>query len=147
VGQVFLNRKRSEWGYTLLELLLVLAILSGAGFMLLLKVSAIYDAQRLEHAATLVMEDLREAKQAAVTENVFYQVAFYANNTYCVKRQDQVVKWVSLPEGVHFAHIPKPDIIFYAQGTPNMGNRVLLEYRGKLKSVIVSAVGGRIRVE
>ena len=141
------HRRGQELGYTLLELLLVLVILSGAGFILLLKLPAAHDTRQLEIAATLVLEDLREAKQAAATENVFYRVTFSVNNTYIVRREDQVVKLVSLPDGVRFAYIPQTDIIFYAHGTPNMGNRVLLECRGKLKSVIVSAVGGRIRIE
>lgn len=138
--------KNGQLGYTLIELLLVLVILAGAGFVLLIKLPLAMDSQRLNLASTQLVEELREVKQAALTENVWYQVKFYSSNTYTINRQGQRLKEIKLPNGVQYAYLPQ-DIIFGADGIPTVGGTILLEINELKKKVIIAPVGGRIREE
>ena len=64
-------------GFTLLEILLVLILLSGAGFVLLIKLPINFDKEHLDFATTQLLEEIRDARQAALAENNWYQVKFY----------------------------------------------------------------------
>lgn len=140
--------KRLDKGFTLLELILVLAILAGTGFMLVIKLPLKVHSQSLTLTSAQLVTELRDTRQAAMSENTWYQVKFYCEPRYYrIMRQGMLVKQIDLEEGIVFANSP-PDLIFNAVGTPNVGLTVLLENpEGGRKKVIVAPVSGRIREE
>jgi prepilin-type N-terminal cleavage/methylation domain-containing protein len=140
--------KRLGKGFTLLELILVLAILAGTGFMLVIKLPLQVHSQSLTLSSAQLVAELRDTRQAAMSENIWYQVKFYCGPRYYrIMRQGMLVKQIDLEEGIVFANSP-PDLIFNAVGTPSVGLTVLLENaEGEMKKVIVAPVSGRIREE
>jgi prepilin-type N-terminal cleavage/methylation domain-containing protein len=143
--------KGGNLGFTLLELLLVLTILAGSGFILLAKISLQSQNRNLAIAGTRMLEELREARQAAMTENTWYRVNFYPdNNSYRVINSAELVKEVFLPAGVKFLGYPNPDhVVFNALGMPAQGTTVRLgtENGKEGRNIIIASVGGRIREE
>lgn len=135
-------------GVTLLELLLVLAILAGSGFALSVKLPANLQNQRLNISSTLLLEDLRDTRQAAMAENTWYSFKFFQQDRfYRISRQGVKVRDVRLQDGVMLLNTP-PDLIFNAEGTPSVGLTILLGTSGgDTKKVIVAPVNGRIREE
>ena len=133
---------------TLLEVLFVLTILAGTGFVLLAKFPHHLQSQRLAQASTQLLEELRDARQAALAENTWYQVRFYREGKYYqVLRGGVLVRNISLPGGVTFLNRP-PDLIFNPTGAPSIGATIVLRaVNGEEKRVIVAPVAGRIREE
>lgn len=138
-----------ERGFTVLELLLVLTLLAGAGFTLLLKIPNRLESQRLEFAATQLLEEVRDSQQAALAENSWYEVSFYTGGDaqhYQVSGQNKRVADIYLQSGIRFLNQPA-NLQFNAMGystgtTITLGNRL-----GERRSVIVAPVGMRIREE
>lgn len=150
------NRK-SSYGFTLIEVMLALAILAGCGLLLLVKLPAQTEKENLENAAAKLLGDLREAHQAAIGENVWYKVTFaiYDGN-YRVYRgpgttgMTTKVKEVKLPEGINLTTGSGPvnELYFYPAGTPSGGKTITLtDSRGESRQVIVAPVECRIREE
>ncbi len=135
-------------GFTLLELVLVLAILAGTGFLLVLKLPVQVHRHNLALTSAQLLAELRDTRQAAMSENTWYQVKFYGEPRYYrIMRQTVLVKQIDLEEGIIFGNKP-PELIFNAAGTPSVGMTILLENpEGERKKVIVAPVSGRIREE
>jgi len=134
-------------GFTLLEMLLVLILLAGAGFVLLIKLPINFDKQRLSFAATQLLEEIRDARQAALAENNWYAVKFYPQEEdphYQIFRQGTKVKDVYLKEGIQFLGQPA-NLTFNATGRSVGATIVLTSPAGERKSVVVAPVGMRIR--
>lgn len=140
--------KRQDQGFTLLELLLVFAILAGAGFVLIIKLPLQSQSQSLTLTSTQLLAEIRDARQAAMAENTWYQVKFfYAPKYYRITRQGVLVKQIELEKGIVFVNKP-PDLTFSATGTPSVGMTILLGTAvGEQRKVIVAPVSGRIREE
>jgi prepilin-type N-terminal cleavage/methylation domain-containing protein len=140
--------KRQGKGFTLLELILVLAILAGTGFLLVIKLPLQVHSQSLTLTSAQLLAELRDTRQAAMSENTWYQVRFYYEPRYYrIMRQGVLVKQIDLEDGIIFGNSP-PNLIFNAAGTPSVGLTVLLENpEGERKKVIVAPVSGRIREE
>jgi len=136
-----------ERGFTLVELLLVLLLLSGAGFVLLIKLPINFAQQHLDLASTQLLEEIRDVRQAALAENNWYQVKFYlqnGDNHYQIFRQGTRLKDVHLKDGIQFVGKPA-DLMFDATGR-SVGTTILLtNSSGEQRSVIVAPVGMRIR--
>lgn len=136
-----------ERGFTLLELLLVLILLSGAGFVLLIKLPIHFEKENLAFAATQLLEEIRDARQAALAENCWYEVKFYpqkGDHHYQVFCQGTRVKDVHLKDGIQFADKPG-NLTFNASGR-SVGTTITLKNSaGELRSVVVAPVGMRIR--
>lgn len=135
-------------GFTLLEVILVLVIISGTGFLLAVKLPLHLESRRLEMATTQLLYDLRDTEQAAKSENVWYQVNFYPHDgCYQILRQGVWVKDVPLQEGIKISNGPA-NIIFNSSGIPYPGTRIVLrDAAGEERKVFVAPVAGRIREE
>jgi type II secretory pathway pseudopilin PulG len=121
----------NKTGYTLLETLLVLTILAGAGFFLLLQIPHTMEEKGMEITSTRLLEDLREVQQAAIAGNIWYRVKFYpTTNEYKIFRQGDFRKSVHLLEGVSYANSP-PELIFLPTGAPSSGMTVILKSGSK----------------
>lgn len=138
---------RARSGYTLIELLLVLALIAGAGFVLLVKLPVQQDERNLALASSQLVQEIRDARQAALSERTWYEVRFfYAAGYYRITREGKKVKDIYLPKGVTITNDPA-DFRFSAQGTPNVGGTIKLK-AGKFKrDVIMMPVTARVREE
>ena len=143
------NQQGKDSGFTLLEMILVLTLLAGAGFVLLIKLPINFEKERLALETTQLLEEIRDARQAALAENNWYAIKFYyqsEDHHYQIFRQGSMVKNVYLKEGVRFLGSPQ-DLQFNASGR-SVGSTIILTISsGKRRSVIVAPVGMRIREE
>jgi len=134
-------------GFTLLEMLLVLILLAGSGFYLLIKLPVNFEKQRLAFESTQILEDIRDARQAALAENNWYAVKFYyqtGDHHYQIFRQSKMIKNVYLEDGIEFFGSPS-DLTFNASGRSVGTTITLTNSLGEQRSVIVAPVGMRIR--
>ena len=142
------KKDRHVQGFTLLELLLVLAILAGTSFILMIKLPLYTQSQSLRITSTQLLTELRDARQAAMSENTWYQIKFYYEPKYYqILRQGVLVRQIELEKGIVFSNKP-PDLRFYPTGIPDQGLTINLKtVAGEQKNVIVAPVTGRIREE
>jgi prepilin-type N-terminal cleavage/methylation domain-containing protein len=134
-------------GFTLLEMLLVLILLAGAGFVLLIKLPINYNQEHLSFATTQLLEEIRDTRQAALAENNWYEVKFYpqdGDHHYQIFRQGTRVKDIHLKDGIQFSGQPG-NLTFNASGRSAGETIVLTSPSGERKSVVVAPVGMRIR--
>lgn len=139
----------NDQGFTLLEMLLVFILIAGSGFMLFVKLPVNLDKERLDLAATQLLEDIRDTRQAALAENNWYSIKFYyqtGDQHYQIFCQGTRVKEVYLKDGIQFFGSPK-DLSFSAVGRGAGSTLVLTNSKGEHKSIIVAPVGMRIREE
>lgn len=146
-----MSRSRSgdqtERGYTLLEMLLVLVLLAGAGFVLLIKLPVQLEKEHLSFAATQLLEDIRNVRQTALAENNWYEVKFYledGNHHYQIFRAGTRVKDVSLEEGIQFLGQPK-NLRFNASGRSQGSTIVLTAPSGEQRHIVIAPVAMRIK--
>lgn len=140
-----MNYRRS--GFTVLEILLVIAILAGAGFFLIIKIPYELEKERIETSSLRLLGDLREVQQAAVSENLWYKVKFYPDKgEYKIFRQGEFIRSVKLQEGVVFRNRP-PELTFLPTGAPVPGMTIILAAGDRERRIIVAPVMGRIREE
>lgn len=140
-------RRTDDRGFTLLEMLLVLILVASSGFYLLIKLPINFERQRLAFQSTQLLEEIREARQAALAENNWYAVKFYAqagDPYYQILKQSKIMKKVYLEEGIEFLGSPE-DLIFNAAGKSVGATITLTNSSGEQKSVIVAPVSMRIR--
>ncbi|TGE37835.1 prepilin-type N-terminal cleavage/methylation domain-containing protein [Desulfosporosinus fructosivorans] len=145
--------KANDRGFTLLEMMLVLILLAGSGFYLLIKLPVNFEKQRLSLANTQLLEEVRDVRQAALAENIEYDVKFYyqaEDHHYQIFRQGKLMKNVYLKDGIKFFGSPGDNnglLKFNALGR-SMGTTITLtNSSGEHRSVIVAPVGMRIRAE
>ena len=139
--------KSNARGFTLLEILFVLILMSGAGFVLLIKLPTQWEKERLAFATTQLLEEIRDVRQAALAENNWYEIKFYVqkgDQHYQIFRQSTLLKAVQLKEGIEFVDRPS-NLTFNASGRSVGTTIVLTNSLGERKSVVVAPVGMRIR--
>ena len=139
--------KKNERGFTLLEMLLALMLISSAAFFLLVKLPVNAEQQKLALATEQLLAEVRDARQAALAENSSYAIKFNSQEgNYQVLSQGTKVKEIQLYGGIQFVGQPG-DITFNAMGR-GAGTSVWLQNAaGERKRVVVSPVGMRIRAE
>lgn len=142
------NQQGKDLGFTLLEIILVLTLLAGAGFVLLIKLPINFEKERLDLAATQLLEEIRDVRHAALAENNWYAIKFYyqSEHHYQIFRQGTKLKDVYFKDGVRFFGSPQ-DLQFNASGRSVGSTIILTTPSGMRRSVIVAPVGMRIREE
>lgn len=134
-------------GYTLLEILIVLTILAGAGFFLLIQIPSNTQEKGIEISSTRLLEDLREVQQAAIASNVWYRVKFFpATSEYKVFKEGEFIRTVSLQKGVRFTS-PPSELTLLPTGAPSTGMTIILNSDKFERRIIIAPVMGRIRIE
>lgn len=137
----------SERGFTLLEALLVLVLMVGTGFVLLIKLPVHLESDRLALASTQLLGDIRDVRQAAMAENVWYQMKFYrspGDHYYQIFREGTRVKEIHFRDGIEFLGQPE-NILFNASGRSAGTTIYLINSLGEQKGIVVAPVGMRIR--
>ncbi len=147
---------KKEAAFTLVELLIVLALL---GIMLSVAVPAIRDISgrhNLEIAARSLAIDIRRTRQMAITTGTPYCLQLAVNSTsydYRIKNcLSAETERFSYPEGVSLSSTTfqpsgsMPQLRFSSSGHCGGGTAVLINGAGVRSYVIVAAITGRVRI-
>jgi Type II secretory pathway, pseudopilin PulG len=143
------QERDKEQGFTLLEMLLVFILIAGSGFVLLVKLPVNLEKEHLVLASTQLLADIRDTRQAALSENSWYSIKFYyqsGDQHYQVFRQGTKVKDVFFKDGIRFLGSPT-NLSFNAMGRGVGSTIVLTNSRGERRNIVVAPVGMRIREE
>ena len=141
----------SPWGFTLLEILLVLVFFSILAAIALPHWSALLPGFRLSSAARQIQSELHRAKARAVSGNVDFRLAFASTN-YGIERRDGT-SWQStgenkpLPDGIEIRSATASRLGFTSRGTPTPGTGgtvKLCSTTGGGTNIVVGSTG-RIR--
>ncbi|HHY27459.1 MAG TPA: prepilin-type N-terminal cleavage/methylation domain-containing protein [Desulfitobacterium dehalogenans] len=140
-------------GFTLLEVLLVLTLLAGVGFVLLVKLPVQAENRNLSLASTQLIQELRDVRASAIAENTWYEIRFYpSDNTYRIFREGVLEKTIALPEKISFANQPNT-VRFSAEGVPIflggpiLSGSIFLTNGKDTRYVITALITGRVREE
>lgn len=149
--------KRGEGGITLIELVVVMAIIAIMGVCLAPAIGEWLDNFRIRQAARDIASNLQFAKMRAISRRLEYRVHFdVANNQYRLWVNDG--GWVPDPEGVVLCTPKGVDITsagfsggvsraeFNPDGTASNGTITIVNEQGKQYNVVVYRTG-RIKIQ
>jgi Tfp pilus assembly protein FimT len=149
--------KRGEGGITLIELVVVMAIVAIMGVCLAPAIGEWLDNFRIRQAARDIASNLQFAKMRAISRRLEYRVNFdVANNQYRLWVNDG--GWVPDPEGVVLCTPRGVDITsagfsggvsraeFNPDGTASNGTITIDNQQGKTYKVVVYRTG-RIKIQ
>lgn len=142
---------RNETGLTLLELIVVMALLSMVAAMAIPQYNKVLDNVKLKADAKEMARVLQSERQEAINSGADQVIYFYPQgNKYSVLHGDTY----RLNSGITYGGIPnfkekdlKPACIFTPSGVPSHAGTIVLQNRqGKVLYIIVSVAAGRVRV-
>lgn len=137
-------KSKSHGGLSLLELIVVLAVISVISAVAVPYWRRLMAVNHLESSMRQVQSELNHIKMRSVAENVGYQLGYLQGaSTYTIQQGTKVVSTNPLPEGIVILKSGK--ITFSPRGTAGANRVRLRSHEGLCKHVIVSATG-RVRV-
>jgi len=149
-----MNRKRKK-GITLIELVVVIAIIAIGAVFLAPNIGAWIPYYRLRSASRDVVSALRTAQMKAISNNVTYQVSFTPGaGTYVLQYQttagfvnDGTVQ--KLPPGIIVSGItfPANNAQFNTNSTSSAGSITLRNVKGTTKQITLTTATGRVNVK
>ena len=143
-------------GITLIELVVVMAIIAIGALLIAPNIGAWLPNYRLRSATRDVASVLREAQMRAISTNTQYQVSFNpAAGSYILQYQDTGGNWINegasqkFPSGIVISGItfPGDKANFSPNYTASTGNITLANTRGGSKTVTLTSSTGRVRVQ
>ena len=150
------RRTNHNKGYTLIELMVVIGIIS---LLLGLSINGLYNLiqwSKLNTAAALLSSELKNSQSRAFYEGIYYKIEFYAtfnwptsSNKYKIFKKGNVLYKEIKLDGVELfkTNFTNNKVYFYPNGVPSMGGTVTLKNkRGKVLYVIMTPVTARIRI-
>jgi prepilin-type N-terminal cleavage/methylation domain-containing protein len=139
-------KKKHSAGITLVELIIVLAILAVCSTIALPDIATFSSGYRLKAAAREVATDLQFTRLLAVKENRTYQVVFGTNSYQVIRLSDGIVaKTRSFGPDYPDINLTNLSITFDPRGLSN-GSTVTVANAKGVKNVSVSSVG-RVMIE
>lgn len=145
------NRGRSETGFTMMELLIVIAIGTIMLAATLPMISSWTEKNRLLGASRKIANDLQYCRQNAISDNKYYTLEFTASKpiTYDIKKSDDMATWetvysdVSLSESSEFQSFEASgNPIFNYKGMTTGGVTITItNANGDAKTVSVTLAG------
>jgi len=136
-------------GYTLIELMVVVGIIS---LLLALSLNGIYNLiqwNKLNTAAALLSSELKNTQSRAFYEGVYFKLQFMPSlDKYRIYKQTELIDDIILKDIDLFnSNFTDDKVYFYPNGVPSMGGTVTLKNkRGKVLYVIMTPVTARVRV-
>jgi type IV fimbrial biogenesis protein FimT len=143
-------------GITLIELVVVMAIIAIGAALIAPNIGAWLPNYRLRSATRDVASVLREAQMRAISTNTQYQVSFNpAAGSYILQYQDTGGNWINegasqkFPSGIVISGITLPGdkANFSPNYTASTGNITLANTKGGSKTVTLTSSTGRVRVQ
>ncbi len=147
-------KKSYSPGYSLVELLLVLSLLSLFSLIVFPTLVKFNERRLLEGQARLMATEFRLAAHTAMATKKEYRIRFLHRGAYRIICPENI-RIVHLPEGINITANSFPlfpgsnarNLTFYESGIPNQGGTIRLSNRfGENMYIIVGAATGRIRV-
>ena len=146
---------KSKWGYTLIELIVVLALFAIILAIAVPSTKIIFNTREKNELKTF-RRDILFARNSAVVENCFYMLALdEKNNGYSIvkesliKGQQESVKVVRFQYGIKLNETQlKNTIIFKATGAPDQGTTINLSNRKKEKiEIAITPATGSVNLK
>jgi len=136
-------------GYTLIELMVVVGIIS---LLLSISLNGLYNLMqwsRLNRSAALLSSELKNTQSRAFYEGVYYKLQFWPTlDRYRIYKQTELIDDTILEDIDLFnTNFTDNNIYFYPNGVPGQGGTVTLKNKsGKVLYVIMTPVTARVRV-
>ncbi len=150
-------KQNKEQGFTLLELMAVVAILGIFSGILIPRVHQSLAQQELRSVGKQLANDIRYIQQLAISEGVFCDIRFYRHTNpqrYRIYQGNTLIATKEIPTTIkiEYANFPNvslvPTIRFRYSGTPSSGGTVEFSNSyGKRIRVITTPVTARVRIE
>lgn len=157
---------QSRPGFSLLELLVVLAILSIVGSLAIAQLTPLLSQARFNAGVRKIVSDLQLVRMRAVARNQRVRVTFRPDTQDYIVEESQAGSWVRqrlhgygtdaapeatipLPQGVRIAAVnSRGDVIFIPRGHVDAGMTLTLSADGgeTLRRIIIN-LAGRVRIE
>jgi len=147
-----MNRK----GMTLIELIIVMVIIGIGATLMAPSIGAWLPIYRLKNATRDVVSIMRLGQLKAVSTNTTYRVSFdMGEGSFILQYRDSSGNFVNdelsgrLPGGVQFNATTFPGGMadFYSNSTGSSGSIVLINTKGTQKTIRLSGLTGRIKIE
>ncbi len=135
-------------GYSLLEVMLVCALIGSGSTLGLSILNGITEQHRLHLAGESFLSAVMAARFQAVAKNLAIQVRVHASGKkFGVAVKDSEPQfWQDLPAGVEFSKKPRKPPRFYSRGYASPAGTFILENsRGQIRVVV--SLSGRVRWE
>jgi len=138
-------------GITLIELIIVLAILSIIFSISIPQFNDIIARYELQTTARMVASDLRLAQQMAISKGEYYRILFdlFNRDRYQLLSGTKMIKQVFLPKGVKLSatSFNGNTVMFTPLGAPVPAGRIMLTGRNNENLFVIVAVAtGRVRI-
>ncbi|MFQ5765781.1 MAG: GspH/FimT family pseudopilin [Rhodospirillales bacterium] len=143
------GRRRSEAGFTVIELIVVLALLALAYALVAPSITAVFDRPRLDNAARNVAGSLREARALAIEtfRDTRFVVAPDRRSWQSGERTGVVAEGIDLslerPASRDKGAKEAKEIVFFPDGS-STGGRVLLRRGERIRVIAVEWLTGRV---
>jgi type IV fimbrial biogenesis protein FimT len=132
-------------GYTLIEVLTVIALIAIVAGIVLPNVVAWLPKYRLNSGAEEIQSTLQLARLGAIKENRNATVTFNTvNHTYLASIDDRTIKYGKMPAGVVIDSVTTPasEVEFNSRGLATNGGDILVKNnQGVTKTIRVNIVG------
>ena len=142
------NNNRNK-GYTLIELMVVVGIISLLLGLSINGISSLIQWSKLNRAAALLSSELKNTQSRAFYEGVYFKLQFMPSlDKYRIYKQTELIDDIILKDIDLFnSNFTDDKVYFYPNGVPSMGGTVTLKNkRGKVLYVIMTPVTARVRV-
>ena len=136
-------------GYTLIELMVVVVIISLLLALSLNGLDYLIQWNKLNTAAAILSSELKNTQSRAFYEGVYYKLQFWPTlDRYRIYKQSELIEDIQLKDVDLFnTNFTDNNIYFYPSGVPGQGGTVTLKNKkGKVLYVIMTPVTARIRI-